>query len=66
MSSLMITWTDIFEATGKFSYWIFDGMKVIGQNVNLVICATIIFLLAYETMKIVGQNKKAKENGTYK
>ena len=66
MSSLMITWTDIFEGTGKFSYWVFDGMKVIGQNVNLIICATIIFLLAYETMKIAQQNKKAKEDGTYK
>lgn len=66
MTHLMITWTDVFEATGSFFYWIFKGMRALGQMPNVLMGGFVIFLLAYWTIKIVQQNKKAAQDGTYK
>jgi hypothetical protein len=66
MTLLMTTWTDVFEATGSFFYWIFKCMRALGQSPNVIMGSIVIFLLAYWCVKIVQQNKKAAENGTYK
>jgi hypothetical protein len=66
MTLLMITWTDVFEATGSFFYWIFKGMRALGQSPNVIMGSIVIFLLAYWCVKIIQQNKKAVQNGTYK
>ena len=65
MKLLMITWTDVFEATGKCFYWIFDCMRSLGQLPNIFMGGFIVFLLAYWTFKITQQNKKARQDGTY-
>lgn len=61
----MITWTDVFEATGTFFYWIFDGMRTLGQIPNILMGGFVVFLLAYWTLKITQQKKKARQDGTY-
>lgn len=66
MKLLMITWTDVFEATGSFFYWIFKLMRALGQMPNVIMGSIVIFLLAYWTIKIMQQNKKAAQDGTYK
>ena len=64
MRTLIITWTDIFEGIGTFFYWIFKGMKAMGQLPNVMISAFVIFLLAYWCMRIVRYKKEAQRNGT--
>jgi hypothetical protein len=66
MKLLMITWTDVFEATGSFFYCIFKFMRALGQGPNIIMGSLVIFALAYWTVKIMQQNKKAEQNGTYK
>jgi hypothetical protein len=62
----MITWTDVFNATGDFFYWIFKAIRGLGQLPNVVMGGIVIFLLAYWCIKITQQNKKAVQDGTYK
>jgi hypothetical protein len=66
MTALMVTWTDIFEGIGTFSYWVFGGMRSLGHLPNVIISIMIVSLLGYWTMKIMKQNKEADRNGTYK
>ncbi len=66
MNLLMITWTDVFEATGAFFYWIFKGMRALGQSPNVIMGSFVILLLAYWSFKIIKQNRKATQDGTYK
>jgi tellurite resistance protein TehA-like permease len=64
MKTLMITWTDIFEGTGRFFEWAFKGMKAMGQIPNIFISAFIIGLLVYWCLRIVRYRKEALRNGT--
>ena len=61
---LMITWTDVFYATGDFFEWIFKGMRVLGQGPNVIIWLLIVGILAYWTMRLSRYRKAAQRNGT--
>ena len=65
MNLLMITWTDLFEATGTFFYWIFDIMRTMGQKPNIIMGAFIVSLLGLWCYRIIQQKKKADQDGTY-
>ncbi|MGE0567545.1 MAG: hypothetical protein AB7O73_06310 [Bacteroidia bacterium] len=65
MKSLIITWTDVFEATGSFFEWIFKGMKAMGQIPNVFISAFVIGLLGYWCLRLIRYKKEAQRNGTY-
>lgn len=56
----MVTWTDIFEGIGKFSYWVFSGMRSLGQGPNIFISLFIIGMLSYWTMRLIKYKNKAK------
>lgn len=60
----MITMTDVFYAIGDFSYLIFKGMRVLGHIPNIILWTIIAFLLVYQTLQIIKQNKEADKNGT--
>lgn len=64
MKLLMITWTDVFEATGTFFEWIFKGMRMLGQGPNVIIWVLILGVLGYWTMRLNRYKKEAKRNGT--
>ena len=64
MKHLMITWTDIFYATGDFFQWIFKGMRVLGHGPNVLISIGVIFLLGYWTMRLMRYKKEAARNST--
>jgi hypothetical protein len=66
MKLLMMTWTDLFNCIGDFFYWCFKGMRALGHGPNIIMGGIVIFLLAYWTIKIMQQNKKAEQDGTYK
>ena len=58
--------TDVFYAIGDFSQWVFKGMRVLGHGPNIVLWTIIAFLLVYQTLQIIKQNKEADKNGTLK
>ncbi len=62
----MITWTDVFYATGDFFQWIFKGMRALGQGPNVILWIIIIGLIIYWPYRISQQNKEAERNGTLK
>lgn len=62
---LMITWTDIFLAIGRFFQWTFKGMRALGHGPNVIIWILIIGILVYWTMRLVKYKKIAQRNGTY-
>ena len=64
MRALIITWTDVFEATGSFFQWIFKGMRAVGHMPNVLISAFVIFLLAFWCLLLVKYKKEAQRNGT--
>ena len=64
MKHLMITWTDVFYATGDFFEWIFKGMRVLGHGPNVVIWILIAFVLVYWTLRLVRYKKEAARNST--
>ena len=64
MTSLMVTMTDVFYAIGDFSQWVFKGMRVLGHGPNIILWSIILFLLVYQTLQIIKQNKEADKNGT--
>lgn len=64
MKLLMITWTDVFEATGRFFQWIFKGMKMLGHVPNVIIWLLIIGILTYWTLRLNRYKKEAKRNST--
>jgi len=64
MKHLMITWTDIFYATGDFFLWIFKGMRVLGHGPNVFISLFIIGLLAYWTMRLMRYRKATGPSST--
>jgi len=64
MKTLMITWTDIFEATGHFFEWTFKGIRALGQVPNIIIWVMIFGVLVYWCMRIVKYKKEAQRNGT--
>lgn len=64
MTSLTITMTDVFYAIGDFSQWVFKGMRVLGHGPNIILWSIIAFLLVYQTLQIIKQNKEADKNGT--
>ncbi len=61
----MVTWTDIFEGTGKFFYWIFKGMRHLGHIPNVCISLFVIGMLTYWTVFLVKYRKRAKQNSNY-
>ena len=64
MITLMVTMTDVFYAIGDFSYMIFRGMKKLGHGPNIVLWLIIGFLLCYQVVQMMKQNKEADKNGT--
>lgn len=60
----MITMTDVFYAIGDFSYWVFKMMRILGHGPNIILWTIIAFLLVYQTLQIMKQNKEADKNGT--
>ncbi len=60
----MVTWTDIFEGIGTFSYKIFKGMKYLGHVPNVFISLFVIGMLTYWTIYLVKYKNRAKQNGT--
>jgi hypothetical protein len=64
MHLLMITWTDIFEATGRFFQWIFKGMKVLGHGPNVIIWIFIIGGIVYWTLRLNRYRKVSRRSGT--
>ena len=64
MTSLMITMTDVFYGIGDFSQYVWKGMRVLGHGPNIILWSIIIFLLIYQTLQIIKQNKEADKNGT--
>ena len=63
--SLMITWTDVFEGIAKFSYWVFDIMKSMGNIPNVFIWIFIIGCIFYWTMRLQKYKGISKRDGTY-
>jgi len=64
--SFMITWTDVFYATGDFFQWLFKIIHKLGQGPNIILWIIIIGLIFYWPYKIHKQNKEAERNGTLK
>lgn len=64
MKHLMITWTDVFNATGDFFLWFFKGIRVLGQGPNVLISVGVIGLLAYWTIRLMRYKKEAQRNST--
>lgn len=64
MTSLMLTWTDVFYAIGDFSLWVFAGMKKLGHGPNIVLWTIIFALLVIQTRRIIKETKEADRNGT--
>lgn len=64
MNMLMITWTDIFEGIGTFSYAIFKLMKALGHGPNVIIWIFIIGLIGYWTLRLNRYRKESGRNGT--
>ena len=60
----MITWTDIFEGIGRFSYAIFKMMKAMGNGPNVIIWILIIGAITYWTLRLNKYRKEARRNGT--
>ncbi|MDF2449162.1 MAG: hypothetical protein K0R26_1666 [Bacteroidota bacterium] len=56
--------TDVFYAIGDFSYLIFKGMRALGHIPNIILWVIIAFLLVYQTLQILKQDKEAEKNGT--
>lgn len=61
----MITWTDIFEGIGTFSYWIFKGMKSLGHGPNVIISSMIIGAIFYWTLRLAKYKKASHRDGTF-
>ncbi len=64
MITLMVTWTDVFEAIGTFFQWVFKGMRALGQAPNVIIWVMILGILFYWSMRIIRYKKEAQRNGT--
>jgi len=64
MKHLMVTWTDVFNATGDFFMWIFKGMRVLGQGPNIIIWILIGGGIAYWTFRLMRYKKEAQRNST--
>lgn len=62
MTSLMVTWTDIFEGIGKISYKIFAGMRYLGHGPNVFISLFVIGMLTYWTIFLIKYKNRAKQN----
>ncbi len=58
--------TDVFYAIGDFSQWVFGIMFKMGHGPNIILWSIILFLLVYQTLQMVKQNKEAEKNGTLK
>jgi hypothetical protein len=64
MTSLMITWTDIFEGIGTFSYSVFSLMRSLGHGPNFFISLFVIGMLGFWTMRLVKYRGQSKRNST--
>jgi len=64
MTNLMLTWTDVFYATGDFFEWIFKGMRVLGHMPNVMIWIGIAGILGYWTIRLLRYKKEAARNST--
>jgi hypothetical protein len=64
MKMLMITWTDVFYATGDFCQWVFRGMKVLGHGPNVLIWLLIIVAITYWTIRLSRYRKQSQRNNT--
>jgi len=64
MKLQLITWTDVFYATGDFFQWIFKGIRALGQGPNVIIWILILGILVYWTMRLNRYKKQAQRNGT--
>ncbi|MDP1803245.1 MAG: hypothetical protein Q8L81_17920 [Bacteroidota bacterium] len=63
MTSLMITWTDIFEGIGEFSYLVFKGMRFLGHGPNVFISLFVVGLLVYWTVYLKKYKNQSKRTG---
>lgn len=61
---LLITWTDVFNATGDFFQWFFKGMKVLGHGPNLIYGILIFGGIFYWTFRLARYKKEAQRNST--
>ena len=61
---LMITWTDVFYATGDFFQWTFKGIKALGHGPNVIIWLLIIGGIFYWTFRLSRYRKQAQRNNT--
>ena len=66
MTSLMVTMTDVFYGIGEFSKSVFKGMDVLGHGPNIIMWAIIAFLIGYQVVRMMKENKEAERNGTLK
>lgn len=64
MTSLMITWTDIFEGIGTFSYSVFSFMRTLGHGPNIFISLFVIGMLSYWTLYLVKYKNRAKRDNS--
>lgn len=64
MTSLILTWTDVFNSIGDFSLWVFAGMKRLGHLPNVILWVIIFALLVIQTLRIIKETKEADRNGT--
>lgn len=61
-----MTWTDIFNGTGKFFQWTFSFMEGLGNGPNLMFWIIIAGLVVLWLRMQANFNKEAKEKGTLK
>ena len=56
--------TDVFYGIGDLFKWLFKGIDALGHGPNIILWCIIIFLLVYQTIQTIKQNKEADKNGT--
>jgi hypothetical protein len=64
MNLLMITWTDIFEGTGAFFTWAFQGMRALGHLPNFFFGALTIFGISYWIWRLLRYKGLSQRNST--
>lgn len=64
MNLLAITWTDIFNGTGAFFTWAFQGMRALGHIPNVLIWIFIAFGISYWIWRLMNYRKVAERNST--
>lgn len=63
MTSLLLTWTDVWLWIGKAFQWFFKLLPPIGFSINLVIWVVISIWFFYWLYKQAKDTKRAKAEG---